>query len=52
MGKSPVFVFIVKSREEDVRKGMKLGADDYIFKPFNNMMLIKKIEILLLKKAV
>ena len=39
------FVFIsVKGEKEDIRKGMNLGADDYITKPFTDEDLIRVVE--------
>ncbi|MGY5353907.1 response regulator [Wenyingzhuangia sp. IMCC45467] len=39
------FIFLTaKSEKEDLRKGMELGADDYLFKPFDSTELIKAIE--------
>lgn len=38
------FIFLTaKSEIKDFRNGMRLGADDYIMKPFNNEELIKAI---------
>lgn len=40
------FIFLTaKSEKTDFRKGMELGADDYITKPFEESDLIKSIEI-------
>ena len=45
------FIFLTaKSEKSDVRKGMELGADDYIIKPFNDTELLNSIEARL-KKA-
>jgi len=45
------FIFLTaKSEKDDFRKGMELGADDYITKPFEGIELLKAIEIRL-KKA-
>ncbi|GGK18077.1 hypothetical protein GCM10007962_10330 [Yeosuana aromativorans] len=39
------FVFLsVKSQNQDIRKGMNLGADDYITKPFTEEDLLSVIE--------
>ena len=44
------FIFLTaKADKEDVRKGMNLGADDYVTKPFNEMDLIDAIETRLVK---
>ncbi len=43
------FIFIsAKSNQEDIHKGMNLGADDYIIKPFLLLDLIKIVETKLL----
>lgn len=39
------FVFLTaKSERGDIRRGMELGADDYIVKPYNDTELLKSIE--------
>jgi CheY-like chemotaxis protein len=39
------FIFLTaKAEKEDFRKGMSLGADDYITKPFDDAMLLQSIE--------
>ncbi len=39
------FVFLTaKAEKEDFRKGMALGADDYITKPFDDALLLQTIE--------
>jgi CheY-like chemotaxis protein/CRP-like cAMP-binding protein len=39
------FIFLsAKTEKEDVRKGMNLGADDYLTKPFEEIDLINAIE--------
>lgn len=44
------FVFLTaKTEKEDFRKGMKLGADDYLTKPFDDVDLIDVIEMRLKK---
>ncbi|MVT08726.1 response regulator [Chitinophaga tropicalis] len=50
---SPVpFIFLTaKSERSDVRKGMEMGADDYITKPFNPTELLNSIECQLRKAA-
>ncbi len=42
-----VVLFTVKSFNEDVQKGKKLGADAYITKPFSGKELLKTIQELL-----
>lgn len=44
------FIFITgRTDRTDYRKGMELGADDYIFKPFTEEELLKAINIQLLR---
>ena len=44
------FIFLTaKSEKQDFRKGMELGADDYITKPFDGTELLNAIEIRLKK---
>lgn len=46
------FIFLTaKTEKEDFRKGMGLGADDYITKPFDDVQLLDTIEIRLKKSA-
>ena len=45
------FIFLsAKSEKDDVRRGMDLGADDYLTKPFEGADLLRAVEIRL-KKA-
>jgi CheY-like chemotaxis protein len=47
------FIFLsAKTERKDVRKGMNLGADDYITKPFSEDELISAIESRLAKTAI
>ncbi|WP_442267582.1 response regulator [Tenacibaculum sp. ZS6-P6] len=47
------FIFLsAKTERSDVRKGMNLGADDYITKPFTEEELISAIESRLAKSAI
>ena len=45
-----VVLFTVKSFNEDVQKGKKLGADAYITKPFSGKELLNRIKEILEKK--
>ena len=55
LAKNPIttaipFVFLTaKSEKEDWRKGMNLGADDYLMKPFDEMELLNVVETRLKK---
>lgn len=40
-----------RRRKEDIEKALKLGADDYIVKPFDQTLFLKKVEILAQQKA-
>ena len=45
------FIFLTaKSEKSDIRKGLQMGADDYIMKPFDGIELLDAIEVRL-KKA-
>lgn len=47
------FIFITaKSERIDIRKGMEMGADDYLTKPFDDTELISAIETRLKKKQI
>lgn len=47
------FIFLTaKSEKEDFRKGMNLGADDYLIKPFDDLELLDAIEIRLKKSEI
>lgn len=47
------FIFLTaKTERKDVRKGMELGADDYLTKPFEEQELIGAIESRLAKIAI
>lgn len=47
------FIFLsAKTERQDIRKGMNLGADDYITKPFSEDDLISAIESRLAKAAI
>lgn len=43
----PIIYLTAKSLKEDILEGYKLGADDYIVKPFDADVLIYKIAVLL-----
>ena len=46
------FIFLTaKAEMSDLRKGMELGADDYIIKPFDSKTLINAIDIRLNKNT-
>lgn len=46
------FIFLTaKAERVDLRKGMEMGADDYLTKPFDDIELLNAIETRLKKKA-
>jgi len=51
--KATPFIFLTAKAERlDIRKGMELGADDYLTKPFDDVELLRAIESRLKKKEV
>lgn len=47
------FIFLTaKSERTDFRKGMEMGVDDYITKPFDGIELLRAIEVRLNKSAL
>ena len=47
------FIFLTaKAERAEIRKGMELGADDYITKPFNGTELLSAIETRLRKADI
>ena len=48
----PLIFLSAKTERQDIRKGMDLGADDYITKPFEEDELISAIESRLAKAAI
>ena len=46
------FIFLTaKAEHTDLRKGMAMGADDYLIKPFDDIELLNAIDVRLKKKA-
>ncbi len=43
----PVIFLTAKSTQEDIEKGLALGAEYYITKPFSGADLVRKVKILL-----
>jgi two-component system, OmpR family, response regulator len=47
----PIIFLTAKSMKEDVLKGYKVGADDYLNKPFDSEVLLMKIKAIILRKV-
>tara|TARA_B100001250_G_scaffold412276_1_gene443055 strand:+ start:296 stop:1000 length:705 start_codon:yes stop_codon:yes gene_type:complete len=47
----PLFFLSAKTLKEDVLKGFKIGADDYLTKPFDSEVLLAKIKATLNRKT-
>ncbi|MDE4085852.1 response regulator transcription factor [Planococcus maritimus] len=47
----PIIMLTAREQQEDIVKGLKLGADDYITKPFNEEELLARIEALLRRQV-
>ncbi|MGB2233360.1 MAG: response regulator transcription factor, partial [Flavobacteriaceae bacterium] len=43
----PIVFLTAKSMKDDVLKGYKIGADDYLTKPFDSDILMKKLDVLI-----
>ena len=50
-GETPIIFLTAKTMKEDVLKGFKIGADDYITKPFNSEELLYRIQAILKRSA-
>jgi DNA-binding response OmpR family regulator len=48
----PLFFISAKTMKEDVIQGYKLGADDYITKPFDSEVLLLKIKAILKRQRI
>ncbi|SDH94465.1 response regulator transcription factor [Myroides phaeus] len=47
----PIIFLTAKSMKEDVLKGYKVGADDYLNKPFDSEVLLMKIKAIIHRKS-
>jgi len=47
----PIIFLTAKAMKEDVLKGYKVGADDYLNKPFDSEVLLMKIKAIIARKA-
>lgn len=50
-GETPIIFLTAKTMKDDVLKGFKIGADDYITKPFNSEELLYRIQAILKRSA-
>ena len=48
----PIVFLTAKTMKEDVLKGYKVGADDYLNKPFDSEVLLMKIKAIMQRKAL
>jgi len=48
----PVIMLTVKSEEDDIVRGLRLGADDYVTKPFSPRELSSRVQALLRRAEV
>ena len=49
--KTPILMLTAKGEESDIIKGLELGADDYMTKPFSIKVLIARINKILIKSS-
>ena len=49
---TPIIILSVRSAEDDVIKGLEIGADDYIVKPFSPRQLVARAEALLRRAKI
>ena len=47
----PIVFLTAKTMKEDVLKGYKVGADDYLNKPFDSEVLLMKIKAIMQRKS-
>lgn len=43
LARVPVLIVSMRDREEDIVRGLELGADDYVVKPFNARELLARV---------
>ena len=48
----PVIMLTARSEEESMVKGLELGADDYVTKPFSPRVLVARVKAVLRRKGV
>ncbi len=49
---TPIIFLSAKNKSDDIIKGLSVGADDYLTKPFENDVLIAKIKSILNRKYI
>ncbi len=49
---TPVVMLTAKSSEEDIVRGLELGADDYVTKPFSKQVLIARVKAALRRPSL
>ncbi len=47
VSKVPIIILTVRGEERDIVKGLELGADEYVVKPFGQMELIARVRALI-----
>ena len=47
---TPIIMLTVRSDESDIVRGLELGSDDYVTKPFSPRVLVARIKALLRTK--
>src|SRR3989338_7705566 len=47
----PILMLTAKSEKEDIIKGLEMGADDYVTKPFDVREVVARVRALLRRKA-
>jgi DNA-binding response OmpR family regulator len=50
-GDTPVILLTVRGEEDDIVHGLKLGADDYIVKPFSPRQFVARVQAVLRRSA-
>jgi DNA-binding response OmpR family regulator len=50
--KTPILVLTARGEEADKVKGLRLGADDYVTKPFGAMELLARVDALLRRSRI
>jgi DNA-binding response OmpR family regulator len=49
---TPIILLTVRGEEDDIVRGLSLGADDYISKPFSPRQLVARAQAILRRAAV